>query len=126
MISPEDISKHFKTLGSIPGIVHISIVTLSDSKHQSHRPMTKDNLIDKLFNMSLTHGISDVKYELMNYKEMMLNTHPQYEVELNIYLEKGIDNITPEVFEALDKMNSISCWWDTIDVTNPLDFIQKI
>ena len=70
--------------------------------------MFKDEFLDKFFNLSITHGISDIDCEINNdigYGfEVVVS-----KISLRIQLTKGIDNITPDMMETLYKLPMHSC-----------------
>ena len=88
-----------------------SVVAFNELKDLSFRfidTMFKDEFLDKFFNLSITHGISDIDCEINNdigYGfEVVVS-----KISLRIQLTKGIDNITPDMMETLYKLPMHSC-----------------
>ena len=60
--------------------------------------LSKENFIAKMFDISLTYKILDLKYGITSY------SNSKAEIELAVYVKKSFDNtsnITPEIIEIL-------------------------
>ena len=60
--------------------------------------LSKEDFIAKMFDISLTYNIFDLKYGIISY------SNSTAEIELAVYVKKSFDNtsnITPEIIEIL-------------------------
>ena len=63
-----------------------------------HHWLSKEDFIAKMFDISLTYNIFDLKYGIISY------SNSTAEIELAVYVKKSFDNtsnITPEIIEIL-------------------------